>query len=100
MREIKTIDEFNEMIKETNCCFLFYTKWCPICKMLIIAIDEYEEEMTDVNFVKVCITDSIELSAYLKVNSAPTTLFYQNGKLIDKVHGMFDLDTIKEIFYH
>ena len=98
MKEIKNINEFNAFINEENSTVIFYTKWCPVCRMLIFSFEEYCEDHPDINVGKVCISELKDLTELLKIQSTPTILLFNKGNVIEKRHGMLEYDEIDEIF--
>ena len=40
MRHIKTVDEFNEVIKSERVLIDFYADWCNPCKMLGMILED------------------------------------------------------------
>ena len=71
MKEINSLQEYNEFIKENK---------------VIVG--------------KVCITDITDVTEETKVQNAPTLFFYQDGSLIEKRHGKLEWEDIDEIYYH
>lgn len=98
MKEITSINEFNDFIKKENSTVIFYNKWCPVCKMLLFSFEEYCEEHQNLNVEKVCISELKDLAEHLNIKSTPTILIFNNGEVIEKRHGMLEYDEIDEIF--
>lgn len=100
MTEILDKKTFEECLKNEKVIITFYTKWCPICKMLKFSLEEYSEEHDDIVIAMIDFSNFEEAAKELGVNSVPTSLFYINGNLVEKLHGKIELDEIDEIFYH
>ena len=64
-------EEFQEAIKEGTVVVDFYADWCGPCKMLAPVFEELSEELTDVNFVKVDIDQSMDLAQKFRIVSVP-----------------------------
>ena len=100
MTEILDKKTFEEFLKNEKVIITFYTKWCPICKMLKFSLEEYSEEHDDIVIAMIDFSNFEEAAKELGVNSVPTSLFYINGNLVEKLQGKIELDEIDEIFYH
>lgn len=98
MNEINNFKEFKEFIKNDKSVIIFYTKWCPICKMLIFTLEEYLEEHPELSIAKVCYSDAVDVVSEVNVKFAPTTLFYNSGNLVEKRQGMLEWEDLDEIF--
>lgn len=53
----------------------FAAEWCGPCKVLGKTLDEVSKEYPDIDFYKVNIDESFELSQYFKIRSIPQVLF-------------------------
>lgn len=97
MRQIKSYDEFINAINEKISFIIFYTNWCPICKKLKFTFYEVLDNYQDINVYLVDLSDNIDITNNIKINTTPTTLVYNEGKLVDKQIGYLDYDAINEI---
>ena len=100
MIEILDNKMFEASLQKDKVIVTFYTNWCPICKMLKFSLEEYEELHQEIEIVRVNFANFEELAHNLGVRAVPTTLFYINGELVDKMNGKLEIDEIDEIFYH
>ena len=67
----------------------FWASWCGPCQMLIPIIDQLSEELKDkVKIAKVNIEDNQDLATKFNVQSIPTVLIFENGKVVDTLMGL------------
>ncbi|MBP9817354.1 thioredoxin [Candidatus Shapirobacteria bacterium] len=65
----------------------FWAEWCGPCKMLSPLLDEISTENPDLKVVKVDADTEIDLANNYNINSLPTVLVFDNGKLIKTIVG-------------
>ena len=94
--EIKTIDEFNEFIKNECVIIDFYATWCGPCKMQAPVLEELENSRSEVKIAKVDVDKLQSLAQRYGVMSIPTLLLFKNGELIDKKIGFTALPLLTE----
>ena len=94
--EIKTIDEFNEFIKNECVIIDFYATWCGPCKMQAPVLEELENSRSEIKIVKVDVDKLQSLAQRYGVMSIPTLLLFKNGELIDKKIGFTALPLLTE----
>lgn len=73
----------------------FWADWCGPCKMLAPVFEELSEELTDVNFVKVDIDQSMDLAQKFRIVSVPTMKIFKNGEEVDTLMGFMPKDVLK-----
>lgn len=94
--EIKTIDEFNEFIKNECVIIDFYATWCGPCKMQAPVLEELENSRSEIKIAKVDVDKLQSLAQRYGVMSIPTLLLFKNGELIDKKIGFTALPLLTE----
>ena len=57
--------------------------------------EELSEELTDVNFVKVDIDQSMDLAQKFRIVSVPTMKIFKNGEEVDTLMGFMPKDVLK-----
>ena len=92
-----TTKEFNEKISNGKVLVDFYATWCGPCKMLSPIVDELSEEVTNVHFYKVDVDEEELLAEQFNVESIPTLLIFENGKLIKRNLGFIQKKDLKEL---
>lgn len=90
-----TSNNFDEKIKKDRVLVDFYATWCGPCKMLAPVFEELSEELTDVNFVKVDIDQSMDLAQKFRIVSVPTMKIFKNGEEVDTLMGFMPKDVLK-----
>ena len=83
MAKIKNSNEFNNTVESGVVVVDFFASWCGPCKMLAPVFEELSEELTDVNFVKVDIDQSMDLAQKFKIVSVTTLKVFKNGEEVD-----------------
>ena len=89
------INEFNELIKNEKVLVDFFATWCGPCKMLAPVFDTLSEELTDADFVKVDIDQSLELAQKFGITTVPTMMIFKDGKVVDTLVGFMPKDNLK-----
>ena len=73
----------------------FFATWCGPCKMLAPVFDSLSEELTDADFVKVDIDQSLELAQKFGITTVPTMMIFKDGKVVDTLVGFMPKDNLK-----
>lgn len=91
MSEIKlTKDSFNNEVLNSDKPVLvdFWATWCGPCMMLSPVIEEIAREYEDaIKVGKINVDEEPELSAQFGIESIPTLLLFENGKIVNKMVG-------------
>lgn len=96
MKEINSLSEYNELIKDDFVWVMFYTKWCPLCKKMKFSLYELNENIPNSLFYMVDISEESEIGNEFKIKSTPTLLIYKQGKLVDKIEGLLEYEELEE----
>lgn len=76
----------------------FYADWCGPCRMLTPIVEELAQEMSGkVSVVKVDTDQSVATASQYEVTSIPTLILFKNGKVVKRVVGLRDLDTLRKM---
>lgn len=97
--EIITNEQFEEKVVNNKKLVIvdFFANWCGPCKMLMPVLEEIDNEIEDVQIVKVNIDQDEELAKKFGVLSIPTLIFFKEGKEVEKTIGYRQKSQIVEI---
>lgn len=97
MAKIVNTSNFRGTVEESNKVVVvdFFATWCGPCKMLAPVFDSLSEELTDVDFVKVDIDQSLELAQKFGITTVPTMMIFKDGKVVDTLVGFMPKDNLK-----
>ena len=88
MEHIKTVEEFNELIKGKKVVIDFFANWCGPCKMVGPIIDELATEYEGKAIIGKCdVDDNDDVASEFGIRNIPTVLFFKDGQLVDKQVG-------------
>ena len=90
------MDNFKEFINSKDMVLIdFWATWCGPCKMLAPVLEELVEKEI-INVGKVDVDEYSELAEAFDIQSIPTLMLFQEGKLIAKRMGYQPFNIIKE----
>ena len=95
MAKIINSNEFNNTVESGVVVVDFFSFLCGPCKMLAPVFVELSEELTDVNFVKADIDQSMDLAQKFRIVSVPTMKIFKNGEEVDTLMGFMPKDVLK-----
>lgn len=88
MLTIENEEQFNQEVLQSEQAVVvdFWAPWCNFCRRLSPVIDRIEDKYgKDVKIAKLNVDDNKELTQKYEVNSIPTLMLFQNGKVTDSV---------------
>ena len=94
MTIIKSIKEFNELIKEDKVLVDFYADWCGPCKMISPILEQVEKE-EEVTIVKVNVDELQDLAMKYGVMTIPNLKLFEKGKIKNENVGLMSKDEVK-----
>ncbi len=74
----------------------FHATWCGPCKILSPILEELQEEMAEVEFVKLDVDQFPEISGANQVMGVPTVVIIKDGEIKDRFVGVQPKETIRE----
>merc|ERR1712127_1091911 len=82
---------YNKYTSKGKCVFDFSASWCMPCKILMPVYTKLAAEFTNVQFLKIDVDevdeDLDDIISNLKIVAVPSFLYYNNGKLVDRMSG-------------
>lgn len=96
MKEVKTLEDYKEAVKEGTVLVKVGHDFCGPCKLTEGNIKSIESEYPDVSFIKVDTNECDEdIINELNVMSVPVILVYNNGELVRRENGLRTADQLK-----
>ena len=92
-----TDQTFKELSSNGKVVVDCFAEWCGPCKMLSPIIDELSEELTNVNFYKLNVDESVEVVRKYNIMSIPTILIFNNGELVNQSVGFKSKEELKDL---
>ena len=90
-------DEFSEIINNSHKLVVvdFFNEWHMPCIMLTPIIDDLDEQMKEVKFVKINKEDNEELVKRHGVSTIPCLVIFKEGKEVERIIGSHSADLIE-----
>lgn len=85
-----TAENFEKEVLNFNGCVLvdFWATWCGPCRMIAPIVEEIAEEYADsVKVGKVNVDEQGAIAAAYNIDSIPTIIVFENGKIKNKAVG-------------
>ena len=93
---VSASDFEEEVLKEKGVVVVdFWATWCGPCKIIAPIVEELDEEMSNVKFVKVDVDKNPQIANQYKIVSIPTLKIFKDGKLINTLIGFKTKDALK-----
>ena len=90
-------EDYEQLKESTNPIVIdFHATWCGPCKILSPILEELQEEMEEVEFVKLDVDQFPQISGANQVMGVPTVVIMKDGEIKDKFVGVQPKETIKE----
>ena len=90
-------EEYEQLKQSTKPVVIdFHATWCGPCKILSPILEELQEEMEEVEFVKLDVDHFPEISGANQVMGVPTVVIIKDGEVKDRFVGVQPKETIKE----
>jgi thioredoxin 1 len=92
-----TDQTFKELSSNGKVVVDCFAEWCGPCKILSPIIDELAEELTNVNFYKLNVDESVEVVRKYNIMSIPTILIFNDGELVNQTVGFKSKEELKDL---
>ena len=90
-------EEYSEIINSTNPVVIdFHATWCGPCKVLSPILEELDDEIDGVEFVKLDVDQHPQIAGQNQVMGVPTVVILKDGEVKDRFVGVQPKEAIKE----
>lgn len=97
---VKYLDDenFSNAIEKGVVLVDFFADWCGPCKMMDPIVHEFANQMGGkMTVAKLDIESSQKTTAEFHVTSIPTMILFKDGKEVERIIGVKDLDGIQSL---
>ena len=90
-------EEYAEIIKSSSPVVIdFHATWCGPCKVLSPILEELNDEIEGVEFVKLDVDQHPQIAGQNQVMGVPTVVILKDGEVKDRFVGVQPKEVIKE----
>ena len=90
-------EEYAEIINSSSpVVFDFHATWCGPCKVLSPILEELNDEIEGVEFVKLDVDQHPQIAGQNQVMGVPTVVILKDGEVKDRFVGVQPKEVIKE----
>ena len=90
-------EEYSEIVKSSNPVVIdFHATWCGPCKVLSPILEELDDEIEGVEFVKLDVDQRPQIAGQNQVMGVPTVVILKDGEVKDRFVGVQPKEVIKE----
>ena len=90
-------EEYSEIVNSSNPVVIdFHATWCGPCKVLSPILEELDEEIEGVEFVKLDVDQHPQIAGQNQVMGVPTVVIIKDGEVKDRFVGVQPKEVIKE----
>lgn len=79
MKQLSSLEEFNQLKDEGKHLFLFTADWCPDCRVIEPFLPEVEQKYPEYEFISVDRDKFIDLCGEMDIFGIPSFVAYENG---------------------
>jgi len=92
-------ESFGEIINgETPVLVDFFAEWCGPCKMMKPVLEQLRGSMGDqIRILKIDIDKTPATANALQIQSVPTLILFQNGKMLWRTSGVVQANELEKI---
>ena len=90
-------EEYSQIINSSNPVVIdFHATWCGPCKVLSPILEELDDEIDGVEFVKLDVDQHPQIAGQNQVMGVPTVVILKDGEVKDRFVGVQPKEVIKE----
>ena len=90
-------EEYSEIVNSSNPVVIdFHATWCGPCKVLSPILEELNDEIEGVEFVKLDVDQHPQIAGQNQVMGVPTVVILKDGEVKDRFVGVQPKEVIKE----
>ena len=90
-------EEYSEIINSSNPVVIdFHATWCGPCKVLSPILEELDNEIEGVEFVKLDVDQHPQIAGQNQFMGVPTVVILKDGEVKDRFVGVQPKEVIKE----
>ena len=90
-------EEYSEIVNSYNPVVIdFHATWCGPCKVLSPILEELDDEIEGVEFVKLDVDQHPQIAGQNQVMGVPTVVILKDGEVKDRFVGVQPKEVIKE----
>ena len=90
-------EEYSEIVNSSNQVVIdFHATWCGPCKVLSPILEELDDEIEGVEFVKLDVDQHPQIAGQNQVMGVPTVVILKDGEVKDRFVGVQPKEVIKE----
>ena len=90
-------EEYSEIINSSNPVVIdFHATWCGPCKVLSPILEELDDEIEGVEFVKLDVDQHPQIAGQNQVMGVPTVVILKDGEVKERFVGVQPKEVIKE----
>ena len=90
-------EEYSEIVNSSNPVVIdFHATWCGPCKVLSPILEELDDEIEGVEFVKLDVDQHPQIAGQNQVMGVPTVVILKDGEDKDRFVGVQPKEVIKE----
>ena len=90
-------EEYSEIVNSSTPVVIdFHATWCGPCKVLSPILEELDDEIEGVEFVKLDVDQHPQIAGQNQVMGVPTVVILKDGEVKDRFVGVQPKEVIKE----
>ena len=90
-------EEYSEIVNSSNPVVIdFHATWCGPCKVQSPILEELDDEIEGVEFVKLDVDQHPQIAGQNQVMGVPTVVILKDGEVKDRFVGVQPKEVIKE----